>query len=135
MKAPQLQKAKVSYRDNRGWTIDPLVKEDFLSGSPENLHVVSAAPGIIRANHYHMRQTEYVCMIGSRALVVVVDNLSGERSEKEIDCDEPVILKVAPNISHAIKNIGNTMMYLLCYTDLPYNPEQHDVVPRKILDE
>jgi dTDP-4-dehydrorhamnose 3,5-epimerase-like enzyme len=133
MKTLLLKKASVFHRDDRGWTIDPFIKEDFPKGSPENIHLVSVAPGGIRANHYHTRQTEYLCMIGSKALVVVEELATNKREEEVVDCAEPTILRVFPNFAHAIKNIGSEMMYILCSSNMPYNPDKRDVVQKIII--
>ena len=67
--------------DERGWSIDPIFREDFPDGDIKNLHMVSILPGHVRGNHYHEKLTEYALFIAGDGLLAVQDRQNGERQE------------------------------------------------------
>ena len=120
--------------DNRGIAIRPISDDELKSKKLFNLHLVSLKPGVVRGNHYHQYQNEVICVFGSRAKVVAVDNSTGDREEEIIEEDRAVLLKIPRNISHAIKNIGDNILYLLCYSDRKYQQEKPDSIANKIIE-
>ncbi len=120
--------------DNRGIAIRPLSDEKLQKKNIFNLHLVSLKPGVVRGNHFHQYQNEVICIFGSRCKIVAVDNKTGKREEEIIEEDKQVLLRVPINITHAIKNVGNGILYLLCYSDRPYNPQDHDAVANRVLE-
>ena len=130
----KLQKANVNHRDDRGWNISPFWQDSSPVFAPQNIHVVNAPPGTIRANHYHTQRTEYICIIGSEVQIRMLDRRDGAQEDLTIAADEPVILKIEPNIVHAIKNIGKSMSFLICYSDLTYDLENEDIERQRILE-
>jgi len=43
------------------------------------------------------------------------------------------IVRIPPQISHAIENVGTEMVYVLIYTDEPYDEEDPDTFYKKIV--
>jgi len=119
--------------DSRGIAIRPISDKELQNQKLFNLHLVSLKPGVVRGNHFHEYQNEVICVFGSRAKVAAVDNTTGDREEEIIEEDRAVMLKIPKNISHAIKNIGNSILYLLCYSDQKYQPEKPDSIANKII--
>ncbi|OGL46250.1 MAG: hypothetical protein A2W05_10090 [Candidatus Schekmanbacteria bacterium RBG_16_38_10] len=120
--------------DNRGIAIRPVSDEELQKKNIFNLHIVSLKPGVVRGNHYHQYQNEIICIFGSRCRVVAVDNKTGRREDEIIEEERNVLLKVPTNVTHALKNIGNGILYLLCYSDRKYDSENYDAVANKVLD-
>ena len=133
MKLIEIEGLKSS-SDSRGFSIRPLSDEELQTKKIFNLHLVSLKPGVVRGNHFHRYQNEVICVFGSRCKMAVVDNKTGKREEEIIEEDKRVLLKIPTNVTHALKNIGNDTLYLLCYSDREYNPENHDAVANKILE-
>lgn len=130
----RLRRAELARVDDRGWVLGPGSLEDFGSGGPRHLHLVSVAPGAVRGNHYHELSREHVCLMGSRAKIAVVDLNGSAREEAEVSCAEPLVLTIEPGVIHAIKNVGDETLFLLCCTDRPYDAASPDVVRRTILE-
>jgi uncharacterized cupin superfamily protein len=47
---------------------------------------------------------------------------SSETFEMEIPEGHIIAFRVTPGTAHAFKNIGDTMGYLLCHADIPFDP-------------
>lgn len=129
-----LHKARVLYDDERGWVVDPIIQGDFAGAPPQNIHLVSAEPGAVRGNHYHERQHEFLCIFGARARVAVYDPRGERREEQELSGQEPMILDARPGLAHAVKNVGEGLLYLLCYADREFDRDRPDLVRMRILD-
>lgn len=130
----RLHRVSIRHADARGWVVEPILAERFGTRGPQNVHLVSVEPGAVRGNHYHARQHEYLCLIGGRARIVVVDRATNVREEVEVSCREPLLLEAPPNVIHAVKNVGDAPLFLLCYADQPYDPLHPDVVRVTVLD-
>jgi UDP-2-acetamido-2,6-beta-L-arabino-hexul-4-ose reductase len=48
--------------DLRGIVFEPIDKDKI--NSQENIHVVISEPGAVRGNHYHLRGTETLAVVG-----------------------------------------------------------------------
>ena len=116
--------------DKRGFTVKPFEGKEL--DSIYNVHLVSLNPGTVRGNHFHPTQREYIFIMGNKAKLVIVDNATGTRSEKILEGKGCSLIIVPPKVAHAVKNIGNETIYLLCYTDNPLSPEK-DVIKKVIL--
>lgn len=116
--------------DERGFVAKPFQGKQL--NAIYNIHLVSLNPGAIRGNHFHPTQTEYICVLGNQAKLVMVDSRTDKRSEKIIDGKRCPLIMVPQKVAHAIENIGSESIYLLCYTNKPLIPER-DVIKKVIL--
>jgi len=116
--------------DERGFMIKPFEGKE--RNSIYNVHLVSLNPGTVRGNHFHPTQREYIFIMGHKAKLVMVDSATGTRSEKILEGKGCLLIIVPPKVAHAVKNISNETIYLLCYTDNPLSPEK-DVIKKVIL--
>jgi dTDP-4-dehydrorhamnose 3,5-epimerase-like enzyme len=119
-------------REARGWAVEPATSEMLRSGRVRNIHMVSLEPGTIRGNHLHHKQLEFVVAFGGRCLVAA-ENEDGEREEMTIGPDDLILFEMQPNVRHAFKNIGDRTMFLIAYTDTPYDPQNPDVLPAQVI--
>jgi len=115
-------------RDARGWNTHPLDESDLSAGRFANVHIVSMNPGAIRGNHKHIIQTEQVLIIGGPVLFIAVDTETGERFERVFQPSEQLRIAAAPGVAHAFKNIGDGVAYLLCASDLAFDPANPDTL-------
>jgi dTDP-4-dehydrorhamnose 3,5-epimerase-like enzyme len=118
-------------REERGWSVEPAAKM-LAAGKLKNIHVVSMEPGTIRGNHVHSKQLEYAMVFGGRCLVAV-ENEAGEREQMIIGPDDLCLFEIQPHIKHAFKNIGEETMFLIAFTDTPYDHRKPDVEPAQVI--
>ena len=119
--------------DNRGWLAEVL-REENLSGQTGfgQMLVTVAKPGITKGNHYHTRKEEWFCVIKGSGKLLLKNNSSEEYEEILMGDENMVAVKIPPNVTHAIKNIGKDLLYLLIYIDEPFNPQDPDTFPGEI---
>lgn len=112
-------------KDERGWVLDPFYNdkgdfsdscEEFDLNSIYNIHIVSAEKGVIRGNHYHEKQLEFIVILGGLVEIVWQHENEDQKTKKVIDVVEPVVLRVPSYVKHSIKNIGNNTVHLVCYS-------------------
>lgn len=121
-------------KDERGWLAEVIRKEELVRDKGFGQFMVTTAfPGCMKGNHYHTRKFEWYCVLKGEAKLVLVDNKSREREELILSEHQLKTVRIPPHVSHAIENIGTEMMYLLIYTDEPYDEEDADTFYEKIL--
>ena len=121
-------------KDERGWLAEIIRKEELVRNKEFGQFMVTTAyPGYVKGNHYHTRKYEWYCVLKGEAKLVLVDNNSGEREELILDERQLQTVRIPPHVSHAIKNTGTGMMYLLIYTDEPFVEKDADTFYEKIL--
>ncbi|MDP8246644.1 MAG: hypothetical protein P9M00_00745 [Candidatus Tritonobacter lacicola] len=118
------------FEDERGELYEPVMGEDLLSGNVRNVHVITIMPGKVRGNHYHLRQTESICM-GPNVAIHTIEN--GERKRYRSTGAGRVIVRVTPNIPHAIVNEGDDIEYVVCSSDVPHDPEEPDRIMQVVV--
>lgn len=119
------------YEDKRGILLKILKKSQLEEKEFGEIYFTTLHQGIIRANHYHKKTTEWFCVLDGKGKLILKDNQTNETIELTIGNDK--IVKIPINVSHAIKNIGNKEMLLLVYCDKEYNEENPDSVATNIL--
>jgi dTDP-4-dehydrorhamnose 3,5-epimerase-like enzyme len=121
----QIIEFPVEAKDERGWMFRPVynvdghfqvTNDDGGAGDIKNLHVVSLQPGVVRGDHYHKLQLEFLVLMGGK--VEVKWQAPGEeaRHSRTVDTQSPVLLRVPPNVVHSIKNVSDEVVYVICYS-------------------
>ncbi len=120
--------------DERGWLAEIIRKEALVRNQEFGQFMVTTAyPGRVKGNHYHTRKFEWYCVLKGEARLALVDKQSEEREELMLSEDQLKLVRIPPQVSHAIENVGTEMMYLLIYIDEPYNDKDPDTFYEKIL--
>ena len=121
-------------KDERGWLAEVIRKKELVRNKEFGQFMVTTAyPGYVKGNHYHNRKFEWYCVLKGEAKLVLVDNNSGEREELLLNEHKLKTVRIPPQVTHAIENVGTDMMYLLVYTDEPYIEEDGDTFYEKVL--
>ncbi|HJP19466.1 MAG TPA: WxcM-like domain-containing protein [Nitrospinota bacterium] len=118
--------------DERGWLVEILRKENLQKEKGfGQIFVTVAKPGVTKGNHYHKRKHEWFCVIRGKGKLLLKDITSDESQEVLMGDENMVVVKIPPNVTHAIKNIGDEMLYLLIYIDEPFDQQDPDTFPCK----
>lgn len=120
------------HTDERGWLIE-ILRDDEIKEEIKQVYFSTSKPGVIRGNHYHKRKVEWFSVVTGKAKLVLEDNESKEREELILSDDKPGIVKITPNISHAIQNIGEDKMYLIVIVNEVFNPDDADTFYVKLI--
>lgn len=119
-----------SFGDRPGAILEIVGDEPLADGVVRNLHTVAAEPGEVRGNHLHRDRTEVVTVVTGRFHARFEEVRSGEIVDFE-NAGAGASFEVRPGVAHALRNIGESVGVLLCYSDKPF--DQDDVVPARIL--
>lgn len=109
--------------DLRGIVFEPIDKDKI--NSQENIHVVISEPGAVRGNHYHLRGTETLAVVGP-ALIRFKEN--DELHDFEVPSGQVYKFIIPPKVVHAIKNIGDKPSILVAFNTVEHNPQNPDQV-------
>ena len=121
------------HEDKRGILLKILKNSDIENKEFGEIYFTSLHPGIIRANHYHEKTTEWFCVLNGKGKLVLRNNETNETTQ--ILMDNKKVVKIPINVSHAIKNTGDEEMSLLVYSDLEYNEKNPDSISIDLLKE
>jgi dTDP-4-dehydrorhamnose 3,5-epimerase-like enzyme len=118
--------------DGRGFSFTaPAEALDFV-GRVADLHLASTAPGAVRGNHYHLRKREVIILLPGTAWSLRWDEGEGTPVQhRRFDGSSAVMVLVLPGVSHAVRNDGETPLWLVACSSEPYDPTQ--TVARKVV--
>lgn len=120
--------------DERGWLAEIVRKEELVRNQEFGQFMVTTAnPGCVKGNHYHTRKFEWYCVLKGKARLMLADNQSEEREEILLSEHQLSTVTISPQVTHAIENVGEEMMYLLVYIDESFNEKDPDTFYKKIL--
>jgi len=104
---------------------------DFL-GRVCDLHLASTGPGAVRGNHYHLHKREAIVVLPSAAWSLHWDEGEGTTVQhRTFDGDRAVMVLVSPGCSHAVRNDGARLLWLVACSSEAYDPAT--VVARKVV--
>ncbi|MEO0131117.1 MAG: dTDP-4-dehydrorhamnose 3,5-epimerase family protein [candidate division WOR-3 bacterium] len=117
--------------DERGFVLEILRSDDNIFTKFGQVYISVAYPGIIKAWHYHKRQTDFFTIIKGMAKVVLYDYRENSQTYKEINEFfigelNPLLIKIPPLVLHGFKPLGNEPAYLLNIPTEVYNYENPD---------
>ena len=111
--------------DGRGWLLKLMDgNEPALLPSFGEIYVVMALAGQVRANHYHLKTSEWFTVVKGAAILKVADPESAESKVISLHAAEPQTVFVPAGVAHAFKNPedSGTDLLLVAYADHPYDP-------------
>lgn len=114
--------------DARGVVVEP-VDPDRLPAQ-RNVHLVLTPPGKVRGNHYHVRGTEMVMVLGP-ALVRLRED--GQVRDVPVPDGAAWRFTLPPGVSHAFQGTGEAMMILVGFNTEAHDRGAPDVVPDELI--
>jgi len=100
--------------DERGWVANPFRLPNF----PQrfgHLHAVSLEAGAVRGNHLHRTCREWLFIFGGRYSIFWREG--DEVKRRIMEKEEYFTIEIPPGIVHAVRNEGESVIYLLSYQD------------------
>ena len=114
----------------RGLVFEPIDKKSIQT--QKNCHVVFSEPGVIRGNHYHLKGTEIIAVVGPAFLRFKEGN---DIYDFEVPAKQVYKFIIPPKISHAIKNISENVNILIAFNTLAHDTQNPDVVNDILIDK
>ena len=83
-------------------------------------------PGVVRGNHYHTRKIERFAVLEGHALIQMRKIGTQEVLEFELNGNNPGFIDIPVWYTHNLKNLGDTVLYMIFWINEHYNPEDPD---------
>jgi dTDP-4-dehydrorhamnose 3,5-epimerase len=117
--------------DERGALTEMLRCDDDIFEKFGQSYVALNYPGVVRAWHYHKRQTDYFVVIKGMAKVVLYDGRDdsptrGEVNEFFMGERNPIIVRIPVGVMHGYKTIGVEPTLLINFPTEPYRRDEPD---------
>lgn len=129
----QIQVSELTnHGDTRGFSFSPPREALGFVGRIADIHLASTAPGAVRGNHYHVSKREAIVVLPGAAWSLHWD--VGEDTptqHRTFNGASAVLVLVSPGISHAVRNDGETTIWLVAFSSEPYDPVT--VVARRVV--
>jgi dTDP-4-dehydrorhamnose 3,5-epimerase-like enzyme len=104
---------------------------DFM-GRVADIHMASTGPQAVRGNHYHLLRREAIVVLPGTAWSLHWDEGEGTPAEhRSFDGSGAVLILVSPGSSHAVRNDGASLLWLVAGSSEPYDPAES--VVRKVV--
>lgn len=118
------------FADERGSLVENVLPS--ILKESKHFFVSTSKPGVIRGNHYHLRKSEWFCVIEGKCKLVVEDVKTKERKEIIIEGENNFIIKMVPGKAHSFTNIGKGQMILLALINEVFDKNDPDTYPYKV---
>lgn len=123
--------------DERGYLMEILRSDDELFQHFGQAYVTSAYPGVVKAWHFHRKQTDHFCVLAGMAKIVLYDGRTGSPTFGDINEyflgeQKRGLLVIPPGVYHGYKNIGTEMCLILNIPTELYDydsPDEHRMDP------
>ena len=117
--------------DERGYLMELLRSDDDLFIKFGQSYVALNYPGVVRAWHYHLKQTDNFVAVQGMIKVVLYDNREGSPTEGQVQEvfqgeHNPVLLQIPPGVIHGYKTIGVEPSLLINFPTEVYDPARPD---------
>jgi dTDP-4-dehydrorhamnose 3,5-epimerase len=117
--------------DERGWLMEIIRCDEDIFENFGQVYITTAYPGVVKAWHYHKKQTDFFTCIHGMMKVALFDGRKESPTYRElmeifVGEKNPVLIRVPPGIYHGFKAIGTDTAYFLSIPTFPYNYEEPD---------
>lgn len=101
-------------------------------GNVADMHLASTCPQGVRGNHYHVSKREIILVLPGSAWSFHWDEGEGlPVQHRSFNGENAVLVQVSPGCSHAVRNQGSEVLWLLTCSSETYDPSK--VVARKVV--
>ena len=117
--------------DERGRLMEILRKDDAIFKGFGQVYLTTAYPGVVKAWHYHKKQTDNFCCVSGRIRLALYDvrprsKTNGEVCEFELGLDNPILVQIPPRVYHGFKCVDSKESIVVNTPDRPYNRASPD---------
>jgi len=104
--------------DERGWLME-LMRSDWEQFERfGQVYLTTIYPGVVKAWHYHKKQTDNMICIKGMVKLVLYDSRKDSPSHKQIEeiltgDRRPLLVKIPPLVYHGFKAIGGETAYVI----------------------
>ena len=118
--------------DDRGRLMEIFRNDDEMFDVFGQVYMTTAYPGIVKAWHYHKKQTDnFTCIKGTMRLGLY-DGREGSKTFEQVEeyiinIDEnPMLIQIPPEVYHGFKCISEDEAMVINVVTVPYDPNNPD---------
>ena len=117
--------------DERGWLMEILRSDEEIFRKFGQVYVSATYPGVVKAWHYHKRQSDYFACVAGMVKLVLVDTRDdsptrGTVNEFFVGVQNPLLVEVPNLVYHGWKCIGTDPSLVVNIPTEPYDYENPD---------
>lgn len=125
--------------DERGRLMEILRNDDELFIKFGQVYITTAYPGVIKAWHYHKKQTDNFTVLKGMAKVVLFDNRDGSATKGMVNeflvgMHNPLLIQIPKMVYHGFKCVSEEEVVILNIPTDTYNyeaPDEYRIDPYK----
>lgn len=119
------------HADERGRLMEMLRSDDEIFEKFGQVYLTTAYPGVVKAWHYHMHQTDHFTCVSGMMKVVLYDAREGSSTrgvinEFFIGDFNPTLVKIPAGVYHGFKCISDREAIIINVPTTTYNYEKPD---------
>jgi dTDP-4-dehydrorhamnose 3,5-epimerase len=119
------------HADERGRLMEILRKDDDLFTQFGQIYITTAYPGVVKAWHFHKKQTDHFCVVHGMMKVVLYDTREGSPTKGEINefvmgVHNPIVLKIPPGVYHGFTCVSDREAICINIPNEAYDRENPD---------
>ncbi len=117
--------------DDRGFFMEVLKFGEETYADIKQTSYTETYPGVIKAFHWHKRQTDIWCVVSGMAQVVLYDLREDSKTKGMTDVlysgdKNYSLISIPPGVVHGYKVLGNEKVSLFYHTTEAYDPNSPD---------
>ena len=117
--------------DERGWLVELLRSDWDVFEKFGQVYLTTVYPGVVKAWHYHKRQTDHMVCVKGMLKLVLYDSRKSSPTFKQIHEvfageRSPLLVKIPPLVYHGFKAIGGETAYVINVPTETYNYKAPD---------
>jgi len=117
--------------DERGRLMEILRSDEEIFEKFGQLYMTTNYPGVVKAWHYHKKQTDNVCCVKGMIKMALYDSRDNSETKGEIDEffigeQNPMLISIPPEVYHGWKGMSGTESIVVSAPTEPYNHKEPD---------
>lgn len=117
--------------DERGRLMEILRCDDELFVRFGQVYMTTVYPGVVKAWHWHRRQTDSIAVVKGMLKLVAYDNREGSPTRGQVQeffigDHNPMLVQIPPLLLHGFKGISTEETIVVNCCTQPYNPVEPD---------
>ena len=119
--------------DERGRLMELLRCDDPFFEQFGQTYMTTAMPGVVKAWHYHEKQTDHFAVVRGMAKVVLYDDREGSPTKGEVNEffmgeHNPILVRIPKGVYHGFKNVGLDECIIINCPSRAYNYDDPDEI-------
>jgi len=124
-------------KSKHGYLVE-FLKEDELEEDQKKfaqIYVATILPGGVRGNHFHKKKLEWFTILNGKVRVLLEDVKTKKRKDLILDSSEAFLKRILikNETAHVFKNISDSTVVLVVYSNKIYDPKNPDTYDYKML--